>query len=185
DDRNVRTLDRGDVPRAQRPGERQDRPAQPLEPGVESVRIAETGQLSPGDHQRLLYGVLGPIDIPKDPLGDGHEPVATHPGHDGERLPITTLCLLDEIAIQPIVLSGVRWGAPSDSTESRMVPRVRSFARAARYVDGARNAVRPSTVDAESVTSPERPAARPSTAADPAARPRVRSSAVGTAPRWL
>ena len=83
---------------------------QPLEPGVEAVRIAETGQLTPGDHQRLLYGVLGPSDIPKDPLGDRHEPVAMRPGQDGKGLPVATLRLLNEIAIQQIALRGVRRG---------------------------------------------------------------------------
>ena len=75
-----------------------------LEPGVEAVRIAEAGQLTPGDHQRLLHGILGPSDVPEDPLGDRHEPVAMRPGQDGERLPVPALGLLDEIAIQPIVL---------------------------------------------------------------------------------
>jgi len=30
-----------------------------LERGVEAVGIAEAGELLPGDHQRLLHGVLG------------------------------------------------------------------------------------------------------------------------------
>jgi hypothetical protein len=75
-----------------------------LQPGVEAVRIAEAGQLTPGDHQRLLYGILGPSDVPEDPLSDGHEPVAVRPGQDSERLPVPPLRLLDEVAIQPIVL---------------------------------------------------------------------------------
>ena len=83
---------------------------QALEPGVEAVRIAEAGQLSPGDHQRLLHGVLGPSDIPEDPLGDRHEPVTVRPGQDGKGLPVPSLCLLDEIAIQQIVLCGVHRG---------------------------------------------------------------------------
>ena len=74
-----------------------------LQPGVEPVRIAETGQLTPGDHQRLLNGVLGPSDIPEDPLGDRHEPVAVRPGQDGECIPVPLPRLLDEVAIQPIV----------------------------------------------------------------------------------
>ena len=77
---------------------------EPLEPGVEAVRIAETGQLAPGDHQRLLHGILGPSDVPEDPLGDRHEPVTVRPGQDGEGLPVTALGLLDEVAIQATVL---------------------------------------------------------------------------------
>jgi len=75
-----------------------------LDPGVEAVRIAETGQLTPGDHQRLLHGILGPSDVSEDPLGDRHEPVAVRSGQDGECLPVAALGLLHEIALQPIVL---------------------------------------------------------------------------------
>ena len=81
-----------------------------LEPGVEAVRIAETGQLTPGDHQRLLHGILGPSDVPEDPLGDRHQPVTMRPGQDGECLPVPALGLLDEVAIQPIVLRGAHQG---------------------------------------------------------------------------
>ena len=46
-----------------------------MEPGVESVRIAEVRQVTPGDHQRILQGILGPIDVAEDPLGDRKESV--------------------------------------------------------------------------------------------------------------
>jgi hypothetical protein len=81
-----------------------------LQPGVEAVRIAEAGQLTPGDHQRLLHGILGPSDIPEDPLRDRHEPVAMRSRQDGECLPVTALRLLHEIAIQQIVLHGAHRG---------------------------------------------------------------------------
>ncbi len=41
---------------------------QPMDPGVEPIRIAKPRQLSPGDHQRLLYGVFGSTDVPEDPV---------------------------------------------------------------------------------------------------------------------
>jgi hypothetical protein len=75
-----------------------------LEPGVEAVRIAEVGQLSPGDHQRLLHSVLGPSDVSQDPLGDRHEPVTVRSGQDGKGLPVSVLRQLDEVSIQPTVL---------------------------------------------------------------------------------
>jgi hypothetical protein len=123
----VAVLDRHRLVRSSRPIDREDAdvrvpcpPAarlgvagvdeQALEPGVEAVRIAEAGQLSPGDHQRLLHSVLGPSDVPEDPLGDRHEPVTVRPGQDGEGLPVTALGLLDDVAIQPIVLPGVHRG---------------------------------------------------------------------------
>ncbi len=75
-----------------------------MQPGFETFRIAEAVQLTPGDHQRLLHCILGTSDIPEDPVRDRHEPVAVRAGQDGKRLPVPTLRLLDEIAIQPIVL---------------------------------------------------------------------------------
>ena len=57
-----------------------------MEPGVEAVRIAESGQVTPGDHQRVLHGILGPIDVAEDPLRDREEPVATRRG-SGRRMP--------------------------------------------------------------------------------------------------
>ena len=47
-----------------------------VQPGVEAVRIAEPRQVAPGDHQRVLEGILGPIDIPEDPLRDREEAIA-------------------------------------------------------------------------------------------------------------
>src|SRR4051812_14709161 len=97
-----------------------------LQPGVETVRIAEARQLTPGDHQRLLYGVLGPSDVPQDPSGDPHQPVAARPDKDGECLPVPVLCLLDEVSIHEI---GPPWrpsGTPSDCTESGRPVRVQS-----------------------------------------------------------
>jgi hypothetical protein len=48
-----------------------------LEPEVEPVRIAEVRQVTPGDHQRVLQGVLGPIDIPENPSGDREQAIDT------------------------------------------------------------------------------------------------------------
>ncbi len=60
-----------------------------------------------------MHGVLGPSDVPQDPLGDPHEPVTVRPDQDGECLPVTVLGLLDEVAIQSPVLRGVRRGRRS------------------------------------------------------------------------
>ena len=70
-----------------------------VEPGVEAVRIAEPGQVTPGDDQRFLQGILGPIDVAEDPLGERVEAVAPHPDQVGIRLPVTVPCRLDEFAI--------------------------------------------------------------------------------------
>ena len=81
-------------------------------PGVEPIRIAEPRQLTPGDHQRLLHGVLGSVDIAEDPSGDRVQPVASRAGKDREGVSIASLCLLHEIAIHPSDPSdGAQWGA--------------------------------------------------------------------------
>jgi hypothetical protein len=76
---------------------------QTLEPGVEPVRIAEAPQVAPGDHQRILKGILGPVDVSQDPMGDREE--AVHPGPDevDVRLPVTVPCRFDEVAIHQVL----------------------------------------------------------------------------------
>ena len=71
----------------------------PMDPGVESVRIAEVRQVPPGDHQRVLQGILGPIDIPKDPVRDRIEAITARANKIDECRLITALCRLDEVAI--------------------------------------------------------------------------------------
>ena len=74
---------------------------EPAEPRVESVRIAESSQVTPGDHQSVLQGILGPIDVAKDPLCDPEETIRarTYERHEGSR--VATLRRLHEIAIHP------------------------------------------------------------------------------------
>ena len=70
-----------------------------MDPGVESVRIAEARKVTPGDHQRVLKGVLGPIDIPYDPMCDCEEPIPARVDQVHEGHLVTSLGRLDEIAI--------------------------------------------------------------------------------------
>ena len=46
-----------------------------LKPEVEPVRIAEVRQVTPGDHQCVLQGILGPVDIAKNPSGDREQAI--------------------------------------------------------------------------------------------------------------
>ena len=89
-----------------------------LEPGVEPLRIAEAGQLAPGDHQRLLHRVLGEVDVAEDAARDPEEQVPTRAGQDGERLPVARAgpARRDRDPLAP----PSRWrasGAPSEPTE--------------------------------------------------------------------
>jgi hypothetical protein len=70
-----------------------------IDPRIEAVRIAEPRQLAPGDHQRLLNGVLGSIDVAKDAIGDPEKPVTASSGQDAERIAVPALGLLDEIDV--------------------------------------------------------------------------------------
>src|SRR4051794_16804352 len=89
-----------------------------VEPGIEPVRIAETGQLAPGDHQCLLHRILGPVDVSEDSLTDREEPVGAGADQDAEGLPVALLGLLDEIAIHGCLARNAHWGRCSEPTES-------------------------------------------------------------------
>ena len=47
----------------------------PMQPRVETIRIAEAAEVTPGDHQRVLQGVLGSIDVAEDSMRDREEAV--------------------------------------------------------------------------------------------------------------
>jgi hypothetical protein len=72
---------------------------QPSQPGVEPVRIAERREATPGDHQRVLEGVLGPVDVSKNPVGQGVEVIRARPDQVDVRLPIPSLGRLDEVPL--------------------------------------------------------------------------------------
>jgi len=59
------------------------------QPGLEPIRIAEAGQLTPGDHQRVLDRVLGSFVVSQDPSRDPEQPVTAGASQDGECLPVT------------------------------------------------------------------------------------------------
>jgi hypothetical protein len=72
---------------------------QTVDPGVEPVRIAEARQVTPGDHQRFLQGVLGPVDIPEDPMCNREEAATAKANQVDERRLVALLSRLDEVAI--------------------------------------------------------------------------------------
>ena len=81
------------------------------QPGVEPIRIAEPAKVAPGDHQRVLQGILGSIDVAEDSMRDREEAVGTGADQVDKRRPITPCRRLDEVAIHLLpVPRGARWG---------------------------------------------------------------------------
>ena len=71
-------------------------------PSVEPPRVAQLGEVAPGEEECLRGGVLGPIDVPKhraDVAGDRRDASTVDLG---ERLPVTSLGACNEL------LEGVR-----------------------------------------------------------------------------
>jgi len=69
---------------------------QAMEPGVELLDVPQRRQLAPGEHQRLLDGVLGKTEIAQDPKRDREESVAGPTCQAGERFLITGSRPFDE-----------------------------------------------------------------------------------------
>ncbi len=44
---------------------------EPVQPHLEATRVTQPWQLAPGEEECLLDGVLGPLDVAKDPIRDG------------------------------------------------------------------------------------------------------------------
>ena len=72
---------------------------QTVQPRVESVRIAEARKVTPGDHQRVLQGIFGPIHVPEDPVRDREESVAAQLDQVDKGDLVTTPGRLDEVTI--------------------------------------------------------------------------------------
>ena len=78
-----------------------------MEPGVETLGLAEPRELAPGRDERLLHGVLGPVDVTQDPMRDGEEPIRRAAGEGGEGLLVPGSSRQDERPIH----AALRWGA--------------------------------------------------------------------------
>jgi hypothetical protein len=78
----------------------------PVQPSREAIGVAERGQVLPGCDDGLLDGVLGPIDVAKDPERYRHQPIASHARQAGKSFLIAVLCELDECPLHPLDPSG-------------------------------------------------------------------------------
>jgi hypothetical protein len=68
----------------------------PMEPGVETLRILQLGKLAPRQQERLLDGILGPLDIAKDPVCDGAAAPAGQVDKRGEGELVAIACPFDQ-----------------------------------------------------------------------------------------
>ena len=72
----------------------------PPEPRLESLRIAEARQLTPGRDERLLDGILGAVEVAQDALGHGEQPVGIGARQEAEGLSVSVPRRLDQLSIQ-------------------------------------------------------------------------------------
>ena len=70
-----------------------------MDPGLETVRIAQLRDAAPSEHEGVLQRVLGEARVAQDPLGDRVEAVADLVHQDGERLSVSLAGLFDEVSI--------------------------------------------------------------------------------------
>ena len=79
---------------------------EPRQPRIEPVGIAEPAQVTPGDHQRVLQGILGPVDVTEDPVGGREQAVASRTDQVDECHLISPLGRRQELAFH---VSGLGW----------------------------------------------------------------------------
>ena len=83
---------------------------QPVEPGLEPVRIPQVGQVSPRLEQRPLRRILGQVRVTQDPARDRMELVADASDQSVERRFVAVHCLLDELPLHPSPLTDLLGG---------------------------------------------------------------------------
>ena len=76
----------------------------PVEPGLETVGVAERTQLSPRNDQRGLHRIFREVGIAEDPARDHHAPIADDPCKGVERLAVTLLRSVHERCMHPRLL---------------------------------------------------------------------------------
>src|SRR5262245_3856809 len=81
---------------------------EPVRPGLEALRIAESGQVAPNRQERLLWRILGERVVAPDPVRDGVEAGADANGEVRECLFVATLCPEHERGIHVPLSAGRR-----------------------------------------------------------------------------
>ena len=70
-----------------------------MEPGIEPVRIAETGQVAPGADERFLDRVARELRVAEDEPGCRVQPRETPVDQQGEGVMIASLCSCDGFSL--------------------------------------------------------------------------------------
>ena len=97
-----------------------------MQPGTEALRVAQPGELAPGEEECLLDGVLCTLGIAKDPIRDREAQVAVEVDELGEGDIVTLPCPFDQPRPHVRVSSGARSGASptTDGGTRRKVQRL-------------------------------------------------------------
>ncbi len=93
-----------------------------VEPGVESIRVAETGQIAPGPQEGVLDHVVCELAVPDDQPGGRIQPRDGDADKRGEGVMIASSCPLDESSL----VHGLLAPRISATTWSRCGSRCRS-----------------------------------------------------------
>lgn len=78
---------------------------QPVEPGVEPLRVAQRGQIAPGSDQRFLGGILRELGVAQDVASGRVQPIDGTAGKHAEGLAVSALCPVDELRLHAPSLS--------------------------------------------------------------------------------
>ena len=76
----------------------------PVEPGFESIGIAQRSQLPPGHDKGRLDGILGEVGVTQDPVRDPHASVADLASEVVEGLLVALLRAINELTMHSTLL---------------------------------------------------------------------------------
>jgi amidohydrolase len=93
----------------------------PMQPGLETVAVAQRPELAPRSNERGLYGVFGEIEVAQDPNGDGHAAVTDLAGQGVERRLIAMFRQLHERSLQ--LMPQIRMVTESQGNDARTGPK--------------------------------------------------------------
>jgi hypothetical protein len=72
-----------------------------VQPRLEEVGIPQGADLAPGGQERGLDGIIGKVEVAKDPERDRHASVAGQTNKGIEGLSIAMLRLIDQFCVHP------------------------------------------------------------------------------------